>query len=238
GSQGLAPCLYKGPTALSMAKNQLSHRWNQPMILWQKIASPAETSPFFIRPPALISAPESASFSNFADQSNYMKKLIFLFLLTTSLSTIIHAQTTKQVWRINAINPGIEYEQPVSSKSTVSFNIGVGYNGSYPELSNTFGTRILYAFAPFADLQFKRFYNLEKRASHNKTTAHNSGNFISFRFRTHGKSIKDNFYRYADYDFAVGPTWGIQRKYGKFHLLFDLGPQFYFDSEGNSGFWP
>lgn len=113
-----------------------------------------------------------------------MKKLISLFLLTTLLSTIVHAQDTEHVWRINVINPGIEFEQPVTSKSTISLNVGIGYSGSYPELSSTSGTGGLYAFAPFADLQFKRFYNLEKRAYKNKTTAHNSGNFISLRFRT------------------------------------------------------
>jgi len=167
-----------------------------------------------------------------------MMKKSLLFLLVLLFSYTIQAQTTEQTWRINAVNPGVEYEQPVSSKSTVSLNVGVGYNGSYPKLSNTIGTGVLYAFAPFADLQFKRFYNLDKRASRDKTTAHNSGNFISLRFRTRGKSIKDNFYRYADYDFAIGPTWGIQRRYGRFHLLLDIGPQFYFDSKGNSGFWP
>lgn len=166
-----------------------------------------------------------------------MKKtlLITLFIF---LATSIHAQETEQVWRLNIINPGIEYEQPVSSKSTISLNIGVGYSGAYPELSSTIGSGFLYAISPFADLQFKRFYNLSKRDFQSKTTAHNSGNFISLRFRARGMSIKDNFYRYADYDFAIGPTWGIQRKYGNFHLLLDFGPQFYFDSEGNSGFWP
>jgi len=96
----------------------------------------------------------------------------------------------------------------------------------------------LYAIAPFADLQWKQFYNLQKRANQNKVTDDNSGNFISIRFRTRGKSIDDNFIRKANYDFAIGPTWGIQRSFGNFHLLVDIGPQFYFDSDGNSGFWP
>lgn len=170
-------------------------------------------------------------------QNGIMKKTVSLSLFVL-LSATIHAQQTMQVWRLNVINPGIEYEHPVSSQSTVSLNAGVGYSGSYPELSSTSGTGGLYAIAPFADIQFKRFYNLKKRSSQNKPTENNSGNFISLRFRTRGKSIDDNFYRYANYDFAIGPTWGIQRKYGNIHLLIDLGPQFYFDSEGNSGFWP
>ena len=171
-----------------------------------------------------------------------MKKLLLLSLfiaVSTFGASTAFAQETEKVFRINFINPGLEYELPVSSSSTFSVNIGVGYSGSYPNLTTTtFGTGGIYVLAPFADVQFKRFYNLDKRADNARTTDNNSGNFISLRFRTRGQSIDDNVSRKAGYDFAIGPTWGIQRSYGQFHLLFDLGPQFYFDSEGNSGFWP
>lgn len=167
-----------------------------------------------------------------------MKKLLFIFFILIS-SIQVSAQETQKVWRANIVNPSFEYEHPITSVSTFSINIGVGYSGSYPNLSETsFQTGGLYAIAPFADLQWKRFYNLHKRANQNKVIDDNSGNFISIRFRTRGKSIDDNFVRKANYDFAIGPTWGIQRSYGNFHLLVDVGPQFYFDSKGDSGFWP
>jgi len=167
-----------------------------------------------------------------------MKKLSLAVILLF-LSSITLAQETEKVIRLNIVNPSLEYEQPLSQNATVSANIGIGYSGSYPNLTTTtFGTGINYVIAPFADFQYKRFYNLNKRSELNKTTDNNSGNFFSFRFKIRGPSIDDNIVRKADYDFAIGPTWGIQRQYGNFHLLFDLGPQFYFDSEGNSGFWP
>ncbi len=166
-----------------------------------------------------------------------MKRLLFIPLLL-ALSFQVNAQETEKVWRINFLNPGIVYETPVSSNSTISINAGIGYNGSYPNLSDTRQSGFQYAIAPFLDLQFKRFYNLQKRDRMDKTTRNNSGNFISLRFRMRGKSIDDNFSRKAPFDFAFGPTWGIQRTYGGFHLLFDIGSQFYFDSEGNVGFWP
>jgi len=35
------------------------------------------------------------------------------------------------------------------------------------------------------------------------------------------------------------PTWGLQRSYNdKFHLLFDIGSLYYFDSKGNGNFFP
>ncbi len=48
----------------------------------------------------------------------------------------------------------------------------------------------------------------------------------------------ENIIRKDDIDFAFGPTWGIQRAYGNLHLLFDVGPVYYFDTKGNSGFFP
>lgn len=168
-----------------------------------------------------------------------MKVLFVTMLLFFGFFAYSQESVTEKVWRLNFLNPGIEVELPVTVKSTVSANAGVGYGGSYPNLSETdFQSGLVYTIAPFLDLQYKRFYNLEKRAEKNKHTNSNSGNFISARFITRGNSITDNFVRKADMDFAAGPTWGLQRAFGKIHLLFDLGPQFYFDTKGNSGFWP
>ena len=73
----------------------------------------------------------------------------------------------------------------------------------------------------------------------NKTLSNNSGNFISLRAITRGWSIAENVTRSDDFDFAVGPTWGFQRTWtNNIRLLMDIGPQYYFDSKGNSGFFP
>lgn len=42
--------------------------------------------------------------------------------------------STEKVWRINFINPGAELELPIGEQTTFSTNIGVGFNGAYPEL--------------------------------------------------------------------------------------------------------
>lgn len=168
-----------------------------------------------------------------------MKSLLILFFLLSTLFTLGQEDfSTTTVWRFNFVNPGAELEVPVTQNSTFSTNIGVGYNGSYPELTEGVNNGVVYIIAPFLDLQYKYFYNFKKRLAKNKSTNNNSGNFISWRMVTRGPSITDNVFRTSDFDFAVGPTWGIQRSYGNFHLLFDVGPQLYFDTEGNSGFWP
>ena len=169
-------------------------------------------------------------------------KRIFILVIIVLLTIPTNAQEkenikTVKVLRINFLNPAIELELPTGNYSTFSSALGVGYGGGYPDLTYG-GSGFIYIIAPFLDLQEKWFYNLEKRNRKDKTTENNSGNFISVRMITRGNSIADNVYRTSNFDFAFGPTWGIQRKYGNFHLLFDVGPQYYFDTEGNGNIWP
>ena len=56
---------------------------------------------------------------------------------------------------------------------------------------------------------------------------------------TNFKEFKSqNIERKDDISFDFGPTWGIQRAYGKMHFLFDIGSVYYFDTKGNNGFFP
>ena len=170
-----------------------------------------------------------------------MKKNL-LNLLSILIITVTYAQenkiTTEKIWRVNFLNPGVELELPTGTYSTFSAGLGIGYGGGYPDLTFA-GNGFTYIISPFLDVQEKWFYNLNKRNSKNRTIENNSGNFVSLRLISRGNSIYENVYRTSDFDFAIGPTWGIQRKYGKnFHLLFDVGPQYYFDTYGNGNIWP
>lgn len=172
-----------------------------------------------------------------------MKRKILILILGI-LTTLNYAQEkidikTEKVWRVNFLNPAIELEMPISKKATFSTSLGIGYGVPYDEISVSPYNQFLYSFNPFLDLQYKRFYNLDRRKAKNLNIENNSGNFVSLRILTRGNTIESNFIRSSNFDFAFGPTWGIQRKYGKnFHLLFDLGPQYYFDTNGNGGIWP
>lgn len=170
-----------------------------------------------------------------------MKKIIILGIIGLMSITInsqeINNVSTEKGWRVNFLNPSIELELPTGKYSTFSSALGIGYSGGYPDLTSG-DDGFVYIIAPFLDLQQKWFYNLEKRNRKDKVIENNSGNFISIRLITRGNSITDNVTRTSNFDFAIGPTWGIQRKYGNFHLLFDVGPQYYFDTEGNGNIWP
>lgn len=167
---------------------------------------------------------------------------IIVILFFTSMSNaqqdknMIHAE---KVWRLDFVNPGIEIETPTGTHSTFSANLGIGYGGSYPDLSYNENNGFAYLISPFLDIQEKLYYNFNRRKQKNKSIRNNSGNFLSARLLIRGNSIVDNFKRTSDLDFAIGPTWGIQRVYGKnFHLLFDVGPIYYFDGKGNGNVFP
>lgn len=162
--------------------------------------------------------------------------IIFFFVSQVSTAQVTEVRIEK-VWRINFINPGTELEIPTGKSSTFSAELGVGYGGSYPELSSS-GNGWRYLISPFLDLQHKWFYNLEKRMQKERNIQNNSGNFLSIRLLSRGKHIKSNFTRTSNLDFAFGPTWGIQRSFGKLHLLCDVGTIYYFDTKGNGNWFP
>ncbi|WP_435138407.1 hypothetical protein [Formosa sp. A9] len=169
-----------------------------------------------------------------------IKTCSFLLIFFLGIVFNLHSQetTSTKVWRINILNPSVELELPTGRYSTFSAGVGIGYGGAYPNLSYS-NNGFVYMIAPFIDVQEKWFYNFEKRHIKEKNTSNNSGNFISARFLTRGNSIADNFSRTSNFDFSVGPTWGLQRSYNnKIHFLFDMGPIIYFDTKGNSGFYP
>lgn len=142
----------------------------------------------------------------------------------------------ENVWRVKFINPGVEYELPAGITTSFIFNAGIGYGGSYPELGR--GSGFQYVIAPFIDVEFRKYYNREKRFSKGRSVRYNSGNFVSVRAIGNGWAIAENVNRKDDLDFAIGPTWGLQRNYDKLHFLMNLGPTYYFNTIGNSGFYP
>ncbi|PQJ79268.1 hypothetical protein [Polaribacter porphyrae] len=169
---------------------------------------------------------------------NKLLTLLFFFIAISNYAQDKSDTYTEKIWRVNFLNPAIELEFPTGKNSTFSSAIGVGYNGGYPDLTSN-ASGFIYVVSPFLDFQQKWFYNFKKRRDKNKNTENNSGNFFSFRLITRGNSITENVTRTSNLDFAFGPTWGIQRKYGKsFHFLFDIGPQYYFDTKGNGNIWP
>ena len=164
--------------------------------------------------------------------------LFSAFLFANLCAQENQAESVENILRINFVNPALEYELKTSNSSLMSGAAGIGYGGSYRELEVSGANGLVYIISPFVDLQHKWYYNRNKRLTKGKNIEGNAGNYFSVRGITRFAAISENVTRTDNLDFAVGPTWGLQRSYGKIHFLLDFGPQFYFDSIGNSGFFP
>lgn len=168
-----------------------------------------------------------------------MKRLYIILSIFLIMEPAIaqNDELKNDIFRINIINPGIEYEYSVSNKSKISANIGYGILPSYPN-TTAVQPKKTPLFAPFLDMQYKFIYNQNKRKAKNKSITYNSGDFWGIKFIGRGKNYDNGLVRTNNIDFAIGPTWGMQRTIKKISLLFNVGPQFYFDGKGNNGFYP
>lgn len=103
---------------------------------------------------------------------------------------IQETRLTEEVFRVNLINPGVEYEFPTSDLSTLSTGLGVGYSGVIDELTVSKKTGFKYIIAPFLEVQHKLFYNLNKRKRKDKSIVNNSGNFITAGLQAKGHRLQ------------------------------------------------
>lgn len=131
---------------------------------------------------------------------------VFLLVLI-HIASPIYAQGEKEV-RINLINPGIAWENPIGKNTTVEYNFGIGYNYSYPELNTIYGESGFQGqIAPFADIQVRNYYNLRKIEGNGRR----SRNFVALRYLFYGPRIAGNVRANENYSMAVGPTWGFKK---------------------------
>ena len=165
---------------------------------------------------------------------------IAITILCLCATSVLWGQNTTKSFRINFINPGAEWDIPVSKHSIVSVNPGIGWNTSYAS-SRFFESDdgLTYFIAPFLDCSYMNIYNLKKRFDKGKNTKYNSGNYFGVRFisKFEELSIGDND-RESDIDFSISPTWGIRRSLGKVHTMLELRPTCYIDTNGNVDFFP
>lgn len=166
-----------------------------------------------------------------------VNKRIFFGLMLFFTSFQLFSQT-EDVFRINFLNPGVNYEKSLGKKTSIEAGAGFGYNASYPDLEMNFESGFQYVLAPFVDVQGRYYYNFLKREAKGKKVSENNGNFLAMRALYTGPSAASSFERFNDHSFTVGPTWGLQRTYNKLNLEFSMGPIYYFDPVGNSGWHP
>ena len=141
---------------------------------------------------------------------------IFLF----SLNAISQDITTNNQFSLNLIFPSAEYEVGLSDHSTIDATVGVGFAYHKSVYSGE-----AYGIYPGLELQYRYYYNFDKRLDKGKKISENSGNYITgMASITSGDPILGDLEFASDYGGFVGPAWGLQRVYNSgFKLNLNLG---------------
>lgn len=137
-----------------------------------------------------------------------------------SLSAQSSFSVEKNQFKVNVLLPGFVYEHGFTAKNTLYSEVSFGFGYR----SNFYGgsSWLLY---PNIHEQFRHYYNLEKRTSKGKKTAHNSGNFIALNAIYNFKEILTNKHLSKEASsFTIGPVWGLQQTYQRnFNLSLNTG---------------
>ncbi|WP_289022772.1 hypothetical protein [uncultured Salegentibacter sp.] len=165
-----------------------------------------------------------------------MKKLLLLSFCLCSLLSI-NAQDQASVedglLSVNILTPAVEYEYGLTSSTTLDLRLG----SAFAYWKNTyFGEN--FGIYPILGIQYRYYYNLEKRLDKGKNLKNNSANYIALSGAVQsGKPIIGNLEYNEAYFGTVGPVWGLQRYYNSgFKLDLNLGGGYSFNESGESYF--
>ena len=169
-----------------------------------------------------------------------MKKFIFFSLCLFSLNCAeAQNQTSVEdgILSLNLLTPGIEYEHGLTNKTTLNLRGGTGFAYLKSSAGNGFEGFGIY---PIFNLQYRYYYNFEKRLNKGKVIRNNNGNYIALSGALQaGEPVIGNLKYNTDYFGLVGPVWGLQRYYGSgFKLDLNLGAGYGFNEFEGSYFSP
>lgn len=165
---------------------------------------------------------------SFESKRQNMKKVtLLLFLFTfTLLSAQSNRNVEKGLFKINAFLPGVSYELGVGKNSSFNFDAIVGFalNGGSDRDTN-------FGLYPGIGVEFRYYYNMERRLSKGKHISGNSGNYISAlnQWQLGSPLIGDLQYS-SDYYYNAAIVYGIQRTYKSgFYFSLAFGPAVFRD---------
>lgn len=163
-----------------------------------------------------------------------MKNFLFAVLFFAGLTA--QSQSTQDQFSLNFLIPSAEYEWSVSKNSTIDAiaGLGFGYHDAVyldePE----------YGVFPQFEVQYRYFYNFEKRMDKGKKVTENSANYIAVVGAVgFGDPVIGDMELVDDYTGFIGPAWGLQRVYrSNFKLNLNLGAGLGFNDLGDTYFSP
>ena len=140
-----------------------------------------------------------------------MKKcLIIILSLVSVLNTKAQdvSKVANNLFRINILTPGLTFEKRITNNNTLCLDTNLGLVYTF---SSNLGNRLLKT--PFTRLQFRNYYNFDKRIAKGKNTLNNSGNYIALSSSYYFKNLNDDYFVNSYDGLTLGATWGLQRTY-------------------------
>ena len=159
-----------------------------------------------------------------------LKTLASLFFLAISTHCISQQKLQADIVDITKatfLSPGISYEkkigisQSIVGKAFMNTSFSFGY-------SSSLGLRTSINFDPALSLQYRYYYNYDRRYKKGKRIEMNSLNYLSPTFETIFSKNAISTYHYGEYNRrpinTVGIVWGIQRNYkSRFSVDYNVG---------------
>jgi len=162
-----------------------------------------------------------------------------LLIAFLSCSYLSHAQFGKNCevsqYKLNIINPGIEYEQGIGVNTTLDIKAGmqVAIDPAVSEPLNDF------ALFPALALQYRYYYNFGRRARNGRQIYGNSANYIAPAVAVFAPGTRTiNEVDVKGVITYAGAVTGLQRSYNSgFNFSVDVGAAYYMGSFDN-GIYP
>jgi hypothetical protein len=165
-------------------------------------------------------------------------KMLFSFMaiLITSncfaqYKNINTSDNVTDVLKVTIINPGVAYEKRIGKFQTVIGQLFINTSiSSSLNNNNTTTPEVTLYFDPAISLQYRYYYNYERRSDNDKRTDMNSMNYVGVALETFFSKINLDESFFAEQKRrainSIGVIWGIQRNYHKrfsLDLNFGLG---------------
>lgn len=171
-----------------------------------------------------------------------MRSLIFIISGLIWLPSVLISQTSvkdfSKPWdsgpkiRLSLFIPGISVETGIAKKITLFTEIGSGFSLVVSGSDGQFWMNVMYSshdqkysgtyfkLFPFAKIEERFYYNINRRIAANKPVANFTGNYISHY----------NTYLLNEM-FTTGLTWGLQRNSKRFYFSLNVGLGVYFKNK-------
>lgn len=162
------------------------------------------------------------------------KKISFfaLLLITSHCFSQENQVDVRDVTKVTFLSPGISYEKRVSRFQSIYGQVSMSISFSF-SYSSTFGTTSYFSLDPALTVQYRYYYNAEKRQSKGKRTEMNSLNYLCPILEIYFSKDAISTSHYVENNrraiTSVGLAWGFQRNYKKrFSLDFNWGVGYLF----------